>query len=767
MKFVYEHETEEAIKNIFADGIYDFELSIKNACGSHDVDEIGVQLLTPGLSGAAVFKINRIRKTHEMIPWIAKAARDPILINQEKKNIKIVAQLLESVPKLVYDDHPRVLYFEFAGPLARLKPKTLRDGYSETSLESLEGLMKKIGEFLLPIHEIMPDSINLVNRMHELRDLSELEDRLKERILPNLTNDLIRAWKYFIEKKEDCPKIRTKAHGDLNSGNVLFVKDLPYPVIIDFASMVTSKDNGPYDTEYHYPFWDYAKIERDIITRCFLKEALEENIKQDDIINIVKYVCGNCEDLPWSIKTKNAVSKLITTLSALRKIRNELFPPRTQTCYRPVLAYSLMKMLFRKDPDSEFSENIQGLVAVHAAITLLKAPFENLNELKEDTSPMRTKEDQFNIVKDENYSLEQRLEALEVLRSIDGNDSVADTFTNLKFFLDSYTSKHNSMHLNDIRMAGAAGDGVSFQMLKATSRTLQRVASKMVPPWGSPNGFNIPILTLESYFENSSLLVSIKSTNIEAWHIPLPSGDERIEVVIIRGDCFRIGSPEYEKFRDTTYSFKLTGSDHPECLREIQVPRFAISRYPVSQAQWYSVKFDIEFPNRRLNIKNPLIPMHNITKEEAVAWCKKLDQYLKRELILNESTAVSLPTNEQWEGACRAGKHNRMYTFGSQLLPEYANFNPDIDTIESSLKSAPDIQLRESGFYGFCNDWGLADMHGNVFEWCHTSEPCNSNVARGGSFRNESGFCRSAFQRIVDDKSCFSDDIGFRICLNF
>ena len=314
-------------------------------------------------------------------------------------------------------------------------------------------------------------------------------------------------------------------------------------------------------------------------------------------------------------------------------------------------------------------------------------------------------------------------------------------------------------------MPGADAN-VSFQMLKATSRTLQRIASKMVPPWGSPNGFTIPILTLESYFEKSSLILSIKSRNIEAWHLPLPSGDERLELVIIRGNSYKIGSPEHEKYRDTTYSSRSTGSRHPECLRQIQVPTFAISRYPVSQAQWDCVKFAIEFPNRKLNSKNPLLPMHNIKKEEALTWCNKLDNYLKKQSILSESTVVSLPSNEQWEIACRAGKLDSPYTFGSLLSPEYANFNPDIDTIESSLKFAPDIQLRESGFYGFCNDWGLSDMHGNVFEWCHTSEPSNYDLARGGSFRCESGFCRSAYQKIIDDKSYFSDDIGFRICLN-
>jgi len=771
MKFEYEPEAKKAIENIFSDGIPDFEKSIKNACVGDEADEIGVDLLTPGLSGAAVFKINRLRENKEKIPWIAKAAENIDLIDEERENNKKIANFLKSVPKLVYHQHPRVLYFEFAGPLARFKPKTLRDGYSETSPRSLKELMKNIGELLFPIHNIMPDSKNLINRMHELRDLTELEDRLKKTISPNLTNDLIRAWKYVLQNKESCPNIRTKAHGDLNSGNVLFVKDLAYPVIIDFASMARSKDNKSYDPEYHYPFWDYAKLERDLITRCFLKEALEESIEHGDIINIVKHVCGDCDELSENAKSKISVQKLMITLSALREIRNEMFAQYTQACYRPVLAYSLMKILYREVPDSEFSDNIQGLVAVHAAITLLKAPFENLTglsyliKLPDDSISKQTKIDPIQLIEDENYPLAQRLEALNDLRNIDSNN-IRDTFTNLKDFLYSYSSKHNRMHLNDIRMAGDGFDGVSFQMLKATSRTLQKLASNIVPPWGDRNGFSIPILTLESYFEKSSLLVSIKSKNVEVWHLPLPPGGERLEVVLIPGGSYKIGSPEYERYRDEVYSSEVFWSDHPECLRETQVPTFAISRYPVSQAQWYSVIHDREFPNRNMFVKNSLLPMHNIRKQEADLWCKKLDQQLKKQLILKESSTVTLPSNEQWEIACRAGKNDKIYSFGSQLLPEYANFYPDANTIESSLNSEPSNQLRESGYYGFCNDWGLSDMHGNVFEWCHSSITSNRNVARGGSFRKESGFCRSAFQLIVSTESFFSEDLGFRICLN-
>lgn len=532
--------------------------------------------------------------------------------------------------------------------------------------------------------------------------------------------------------------------------------------------MRRSYDNEMYDDTYHYPFWDYAKLERDIITRLFLKEALDQGIDDKNIINIVKYVCGNREVLSKNIKTKNGVNKLVKVLSALRSARYKRFKPNEQACYRLVLAYSLTKMLFRKVPDSEFREDIQALVAVNAAITLLSEPFESLTDLTDEPNPKPRKEDLFQIVKGDTYPLEARLAALDELRIIDSNDNVADTFKNLNDFLCSYSSKHNRMQLNDIRKTGAESPAdayVSFQMLKATSRTLQRIASNMVPPWGSPNGFTIPILTLESYFEKSSLILSIKSTNIEAWHLPLPSEDQKLELVRIRGNYYPVGSPEYEKYRDTTYSSRSAGSRHPECLRQKRVPAFAISRYPISQAQWDCVKFNTEFPNRKLNSKNPLLPMHNIKKEEALTWCNKLDNYLKEQKILTETIQVSLPTNEQWEIACRAGNHNRIYSFGRLLLPEYANFNPDIDTIESNLKFAPDIQLRESGFYGFCNDWGLSDMHGNVFEWCHALEP-DSDVARGGSFRCESGFCRSAYQKIIDDKSYFSDDIGFRICLN-
>ncbi|MFO0007703.1 MAG: hypothetical protein ACK559_41975, partial [bacterium] len=137
------------------------------------------------------------------------------------------------------------------------------------------------------------------------------------------------------------------------------------------------------------------KLERDIITRLFLKEADKEQISNYDIINIVKYICSNRHELSNSNKTKKAAEKLIKTLSALRSTRNYYFPENYQKCYKVVLAYSLTKMLFRKVPDSEFRGDIQGLVAVNAAITLLSEPFESLTELTDEPNPKPTKEDLF------------------------------------------------------------------------------------------------------------------------------------------------------------------------------------------------------------------------------------------------------------------------------------------------------------------------------------------------------------------------------------
>src|ERR1019366_9067448 len=117
---------------------------------------------------------------------------------------------------------------------------------------------------------------------------------MKSPLSADLATRLVERWQDTLSNTHRYPRIMSRGHGDLNSGNLLFLPggDASVPVIIDFASMRRSKDNLQYREGYHLPFWDYAKLERDIQTRLFLNEARSQGLPDDLIVNAIKVTNG-------------------------------------------------------------------------------------------------------------------------------------------------------------------------------------------------------------------------------------------------------------------------------------------------------------------------------------------------------------------------------------------------------------------------------------------------------------------------------------------
>ena len=174
----------------------------------------------------------------------------------------------------------------------------------------------------------------------------------------------------------------------------------------------------------------------------------------------------------------------------------------------------------------------------------------------------------------------------------------------------------------------------------------------------------------------------------------------------------------------------------------------------VTQEMWEKV-----MGNNPSNFKGANLPVERVSWDDSQEYIKKLND-LK---IAPAGFKFSLPTEAQWEYACRAGT-TTAYHFGNTLTQQQANFGGN--------------QTRDVGSYP-ANAWGLRDMHGNVWEWCAdwfgdypsgaVTDPTGAErgsvrVIRGGSWYNLAEDCRSAL-RGRHDPSYRSSDIGLRLSL--
>lgn len=197
----------------------------------------------------------------------------------------------------------------------------------------------------------------------------------------------------------------------------------------------------------------------------------------------------------------------------------------------------------------------------------------------------------------------------------------------------------------------------------------------------------------------------------------------------------------------------IMGDEDNRRIHDVTLSPFAIGAMPVTQEQ-----YEFIMGNNPSEFKGENNPVESVSWEDAQAFCKKLSQKTGKE--------YSLPTEAQWEYACRAGS-GTYYCFGDveTKLDEYAWFN------DNSRGSTQPVGKKKP------NEFGLYDMHGNVWEWCndwHGDYPYDSvvdpagpekggaRVLRGGSWSFSAGRCRSAY-RNHDNPGYRSNDVGFRL----
>ena len=241
----------------------------------------------------------------------------------------------------------------------------------------------------------------------------------------------------------------------------------------------------------------------------------------------------------------------------------------------------------------------------------------------------------------------------------------------------------------------------------------------------------------------------------EGFSQPLGEGIQ-LDMVYIPGGKFLMGSPEDEEER----------SDREGPQHQVTVPAFYMSRYLVTQAQWRVVSTSLdgvgELPLNPSTFKGENRPVEQVTWNDAYDFCERLSNHTDRE--------YRLPSEAEWEYACRAGTQTR-YSFGDELTQEQANFGRNVG------ETTPVDQYPANAF-------GLYDMHGNVMEWCediyHSSykgAPTDGSVwsskdflaprvVRGGNWIAESKYCRSAARGNYGYLIKFKV-LGFRVCCSF
>jgi formylglycine-generating enzyme required for sulfatase activity len=243
---------------------------------------------------------------------------------------------------------------------------------------------------------------------------------------------------------------------------------------------------------------------------------------------------------------------------------------------------------------------------------------------------------------------------------------------------------------------------------------------------------------------------------------PLPGRtSDAIGLVASATQMRTFGEIEFVWCPPGTFVMGTPGDKDEEIPRQVTLTRgFWIGKYPVTQGQWLRVMGSNPSEFRSVGSD---APVENVSWDDAQIFCS----------LVSRANGIQcrLPTEAEWEYACRAGSTGRPYCFDSPYqgdLVDYAWYSKN-----SGETTHPVGQKKP-------NAWGLHDMHGNVWEWCadwydkYTKGPATDpkgprsgsyRVYRGGGWFNVAEICRSAYRlRYYPDSRSFN--LGFRVAVS-
>ena len=233
-----------------------------------------------------------------------------------------------------------------------------------------------------------------------------------------------------------------------------------------------------------------------------------------------------------------------------------------------------------------------------------------------------------------------------------------------------------------------------------------------------------------------------------------------MKLTLIPAGTFMMGSPEGEGKRENV-----------ETQHKVTISKaFYMQTTEVTQGQWKALMNTEPWKGKQSRIgtsvkEGPNYPASYVNWDNAVEFCKKLSA--------KEGKKYRLPTEAEWEYACRAGAKTT-WSFGNdkKTLGDYAWY--EANAVESPEQYAHQVGLKKP------NAWGLHDMHGNLFEWCHDyfgkdyyqqspekdptgPESGRLRILRGGSWYHGPHFTRSALRGRVGGTLLKYYPHGFRV----